>query len=60
VTEQKTAWRHWTSEEEIQLRDMMDAGITEAEISLKLNRTKQAIYARLQRVYRLRRPKSAS
>jgi IS30 family transposase len=60
VTEQKTTWRHWTSEEEIQLRDMMDAGITAAEISLRLNRTKQAIYARLQRVYRLRRPKSAS
>jgi hypothetical protein len=38
---------------------MMDAGITAAEISLKLNRTKQAIYARLQRVYRLQHPKSA-
>jgi IS30 family transposase len=55
-----TAAVSWTSEEEIQLRDMMDVGITAAEISLKLNRTKQAIYARLQRVYRLRRPKSAS
>jgi hypothetical protein len=46
------AWRRWTPAEEKQLQDMLDAGKTAVEISRKLRRTFQAIYGRLQRVYR--------
>jgi hypothetical protein len=45
------AGRRLTPAEEKQLQDMLDAGKTAVEISLKLKRTFQAIYARLQRVY---------
>ena len=47
-----SAGRRWTPAEEKQLQDMLDAGKTAVEISRKLRRTFQAIYARLQRVYR--------
>ena len=46
------ARRRWTPAEEKQLQDMLDAGKTAVEISRKLKRTFQAIYARLQRVCR--------
>ncbi len=42
--------------EEIQLREMLDAGMKVPNIARKLNRTAQAIYARLQRLYRKREP----
>jgi hypothetical protein len=51
--------RRWTPDEEKQLQDMLDAGKTAVEISRKLKRTIQAIYARLQRIYR-RRPRLRS
>ncbi len=41
----------WTSQEESQLRDMLDAGKTAAEIAAELKRSRQAIYAKLQRFY---------
>ena len=46
--------RRWTSEEDKELKVMLDAGKFAPEIALKLNRTPQAIYARLQRLYRER------
>jgi DNA-binding NarL/FixJ family response regulator len=48
------AVRPWTSGEENKLREMLDAGKTASEIAAELNRTRAAIYARLQRVYRMR------
>jgi hypothetical protein len=48
------ARRRWTSDEDKEL--MLDAGRIAPEIALKLNRTPQAIYARLQRLYRKRMP----
>lgn len=48
--------RHWTAEEDALVRTLMDKGTEAAEIAAKLNRTPQAIYARLQRLYRRRRP----
>ena len=47
-----SAGRLWTPAKGKQLQDMLDAGKTAVEISRKLRRTFQAIYARLQRVYR--------
>jgi hypothetical protein len=44
----------WTSDEDNELKVMLDAGEIAPEIALKLNRTPQAIYARLQRLYRRR------
>jgi hypothetical protein len=38
---------------------MLDAGMTAPEIVRKLKRTAQAIYARMQRLYRKRDPSSA-
>ena len=48
------ARRHWTPDEDNQLKVMLDAGKIAPEIGLKLARTPQAIYARLQRLYRKR------
>jgi hypothetical protein len=50
----KPVGRRWTREEEKQLQDMLDAGMTAAEVAPKLERTRQASYARLQRLYRER------
>jgi predicted DNA-binding protein YlxM (UPF0122 family) len=46
--------RPWTSEEENKLRDMLDADKSAKEIAVELKRTRQAIYARVQRLYRMR------
>jgi hypothetical protein len=54
--ESAAARRLWTPAEVERLRDMLDAGKTVLEISRKLKRTIQAVYARLQRVSR-RRPR---
>jgi len=45
----------WTSEEDNQLREMLDAEKRTSEIAQKLHRTPQAIYAKVQRLYRKRR-----
>jgi hypothetical protein len=54
--ESAAARRLWTPAEVERLRDMLDAGKTVLEISRKLKRTIQAVYARLQRISR-RRPR---
>jgi hypothetical protein len=46
--------RRWTSGEENKLREMLDAGKTADKIAVVLNRTRAAVYARLQRAYRMR------
>jgi DNA-binding NarL/FixJ family response regulator len=48
------AARPWTSEEEKRLDDLLEAGKEAVEIAVALNRTRQAIYARLQKIYRKR------
>ena len=44
--------RRWTSDEESELERLLDAGKEADEIAVALNRTRSAIYARLQRLYR--------
>ena len=56
MTGPRPAGRRWTAAEVNQLQEMLDAGIPAAEIARKLKRTAQAIYARLQRLYRKRDP----
>ena len=56
MTGPRPAGRRWTVAEEIQLREMLDAGMKVPNIARKLIRTAQAIYARLQRLYRKREP----
>jgi hypothetical protein len=45
----------WTVDEQKKLDDLLDAGKTVVEIAPVLQRTRQAVYARLQRRYRKRR-----
>ena len=54
MTGPKPVGRRWTWAEEKQLQDMLDAGMTAGEAATKLGRTRQSIYARLQRLYRKR------
>jgi DNA invertase Pin-like site-specific DNA recombinase len=54
MTGPRPAGRRWTATEEKQLQDMLDAGITAAEAARKLERTRQAIYARLQHSLNIR------
>jgi IS30 family transposase len=54
MTGPKPVGRRWTRAEEKQLQDMLDAGRTAGEAATKLGRTRQSIYARLQRLYRMR------
>jgi predicted transcriptional regulator len=50
----KPAARPWSSGEENKLRDMLDAGKQADEIAVELDRTRLAIYSRLQRLHRMR------
>jgi DNA-binding CsgD family transcriptional regulator len=50
----KPAKRQWTSGEENKLRDLLAGGKTADEIAVALGRTRNAVYARLQRIYRMR------
>jgi hypothetical protein len=50
--------RPWTAEEERKLDDLLQAGKEAGEIAVALLRTRQAIYARLQRRYRKQRQPS--
>jgi IS30 family transposase len=54
MTGPRPAGRRWTATEESQLREMLDAGMKVPNIARQLNRTAQAIYAPLQRIYRRR------
>jgi hypothetical protein len=49
----KPIGRRWTPAEESSFRTM--PGMTAAEVATKLERTRQAIYARLQHLYRQRK-----
>ena len=42
--------RRWTADEQKKLDDLLKAGKEAAEIAIALQRTRQAIYARLQRL----------
>ena len=48
----KPAPRRWTFDENAELDRFLDAGKEAGEIAVALNRTRPAIYARLQRLYR--------
>ena len=48
----KPASRRWTFDEKAELDRLLDAGKEAAEIAVAINRTRPAIYARLQRLYR--------
>jgi predicted transcriptional regulator len=48
----KPASRRWTFDENAELDRLLDAGKEAGEIAMALNRTRPAIYARLQRLYR--------
>jgi predicted transcriptional regulator len=50
----KPVARPWSSGEENKLRDMLDAGKTADEIAIELDRTRLAVYSRVQRLYRMR------
>jgi hypothetical protein len=54
MTGPRPAGRPWTSDEVAELGQLLDAGKEPAEIAVALSRTRQAIYARLQRLYRKR------
>jgi DNA invertase Pin-like site-specific DNA recombinase len=54
MTGTKPVGRHWTCAEEEQLRDMLDAGMTAAEVANEAGAHRQTIYARLQHLYRRR------
>jgi DNA-binding NarL/FixJ family response regulator len=57
----REAPRPWTLDEEKKLDDLLEAGKDAAEIAVELKRTRQAIYARLQRLYRKRaKPRTVS
>ena len=48
----KPASRRWTFDENAELDQLLDAGKEAGEIAVALNRTRPAIYARLQRLCR--------
>ena len=48
----KPASRRWTFDENVELDRLLDAGKEAGEIAVALNRTRPAIYSRLQRLYR--------
>jgi hypothetical protein len=50
--------RRWTVDEQKKLDDLLEAGRTVVEIALVLQRTRLAVYARLQRRYRKQRKPS--
>jgi IS30 family transposase len=49
----------WTVDEQKKLDDLLEAGKTFVEIAPVLHRTRQAVYARMQRGYRKRSKRSA-
>ena len=54
MSESRPITRRWTPDEDRKLDELLDAGKEAAEIAVAINRTRQAVYARLQRVYRKR------
>jgi IS30 family transposase len=60
MTNDRTISRPWTPAEEEKLLALLEEGKTAAEIAVDINRTRQAIYARVQRHYRQRAQASRS
>lgn len=56
MTEPRPFRQRWTLDELKQLEEMLNEGKTAPEIARKLNRTAQAVYSRVQRIYRKRTP----
>jgi len=54
MSDSRPKTRRWTADEEGKLDELLDAGKEAAEIAVALSRTRQAVYARLQRLYRKR------
>jgi hypothetical protein len=54
VSHSRPARRPWTADEEKKLDELLEAGKDTREIAVALQRTRQAIYGRLQRLYRKR------
>jgi hypothetical protein len=50
----RSAPRRWTLDEERKLDELLDAGKGASDIAVALNRTRQAVYARFQRLHRRR------
>jgi hypothetical protein len=50
----RPATRRWTPDEGRKLDELLNGNKEAAEIAIVLNRTRQAVYARLQRLYRKR------
>ena len=44
--------RRWTRDDASKFDELLDAGKEAAEIAQAINRTRQAVYSRLQRIYR--------
>jgi hypothetical protein len=55
MTTPRPAPRPWTADEEKKLDDLLEAGKDAGEMAVAVQRTLQAIYARLQRLYRKQR-----
>jgi IS30 family transposase len=55
VNPSRSTPRRWTAAEQEKLDDLLKAGKTVVEIAPVLQRTRQAVYAQLQRRYRKRR-----
>jgi transposase len=56
MSHSRPARRPWTADEEKKLDELVEAGKDTREMAVALQRTRQAIYSRLHRVYR-KRPK---
>lgn len=54
MTNSRSLTRPWLSEEEARLLALLDGGATADEIGEELGRTRQAVYARLQRFQKQR------
>jgi hypothetical protein len=54
MSHSRLARRRWTADEEKKLDELLEAGKDTREIAVALQRTRQAIYGRLQRLYRKR------
>jgi IS30 family transposase len=52
MSDSRPTTRRWTSDEDSKLDELLDAGKGATEIAQAVNRTRQAVYSRLQRIYR--------
>jgi transposase-like protein len=59
MSDPRPTQRRWTADEKKKLDDLLEAGNTVVEIAPVLQRSRQAVYAQLQRRYRKRSKPSA-